>query len=93
MGAGVIISETQPSEMTNRYSWIKPCSDGKLEFYEPSDAGWVLVHTLTKLSLGTLIVTDHLYIDDKKGINQNVTVAGVGTFKFKKGVLIEFTPA
>lgn len=45
MGAGVIISETEPSK-ENRYTWIKPCGDGSIEYYELAEGVWTLSYAI-----------------------------------------------
>ena len=99
MGAGIIISETQP-EALNRYTWSKPLPDGGKEWYEPSDGGWALVRAdfapaaadHSHATLGNLDLTGTLSVNGDNGVTGTRTVGGF-TFTFKNGILTGFAQA
>ena len=41
---------------------------------------------------GNTVISGHLYAEDKKGENAEVVIPGVGTLKFKHGIMHDFNP-
>ena len=94
MGSGLIISESQPTEIINRYSWLKPMPDGSIECSEPDDGGW------TKIYIIRLFGHTHPEIDHvpdivtllDSGVTGQKTI-GDYKFTFNRGVLTGFESA
>lgn len=83
---------------------IVPKPDGTTEYWELTD-GWHLLRTETNAPLlhthstlenleitGVAKFTGSVYTEDKKGENATVIIPGVGTLKFKHGIMHQFIP-
>ncbi len=94
MGSGIIVSETEP-EMVNRYTWCKPCADGSIEYYEPTDGSWTKVRTIpapAQLADITAAIAAHIATENAHhvlGLTGQRTVGGY-KFTFTKGILTGF---
>ena len=104
---GIIISDSAPSGVTG-YAWVKVNEDGSRGWYgfnkdtqqwelENTEAApAILAHTHT--SLENLEITDtvrfsgSVYAEDKKGESAEIVIPGVGTLKFKHGIMHNFSP-
>ena len=79
MGCGVIVSSSQP-DMTNRYTWLKPLSNGNIEVYEPVDSGWGLSTTIEFPSEITHAMVFNGNVDFKSKIKVSGTEGYSGSF-------------
>jgi hypothetical protein len=78
MGAGIIVSVTQP-EALNRYTWLKPLTDGSIEFYEPDDGGWSKTVTIPAPASAS-----HTHSDVKLEVKTDA-----GVLVFENGILVK----
>ena len=94
-GSGLIISDTTPVT-ANRYAWMRPMPDGSVEWYEPSDGGWVLTRTdpvpSTPASVAAAIAAHTADADAHHvlGLTGSRSVGG-HTLTFTNGILTGFT--
>ena len=91
-GSGLIISDTEPAGVVNRYTWMRPMPDGSREWYEPADGGWQLVRTdpapPSTADIDSAIAT-HSADDDAHhvlGLTGSRTIGGY-RLTFTKGIL------
>uniref|UniRef100_A0A6M3J1W6 Uncharacterized protein n=1 Tax=viral metagenome TaxID=1070528 RepID=A0A6M3J1W6_9ZZZZ len=77
---------SEPSELND--IWFQPSTS---KWYHYDGNSWVEIPPLTELPslhvTGDLTFDSNLYAGEKKGINGNIDIPGVGKLKFHKGIL------
>lgn len=99
MGVGLIISDTQPTDVSY-YTWLKINPDGSKNWYEWLNNQWTLVKSEaapasadhSHSELGDINFTGEISVGGDSGITGSRTIQG-HTITFKKGILTGFSQA
>ena len=96
-GVSIWISDTEPpGSPSDGWIWVDTLNKVIKVFEGYAEGSWVPKAFSIPVNIEFIEdakFTGSIHAEDKKGENATVTIPGVGTLKFKHGIMHEFTPA